>query len=174
MFKLDPIRRGMPTYASTPYNRGVALALWIVNIPALMIGVILTVVGWLFPLLLFVPGVVLFAGYYKIYQDKLEIRKVIQIWRWTIIYNMFLAILTVGFCINHPELLWPALLFQGWSVFMAASAYKELKKKHGSHYFEENIEDWGYEIEYIEKEEEEPNPRERETLSYQFGITYMR
>ena len=96
----------------------------LINIPGFLIALAAI---WFWPIT--IPGMILFASYWRSAFDKLTYSQTEGLWIWTIVYNLFLLVtgsLILGVDGGSWEM-WPALVPSVFGATMAGIALRALK-----------------------------------------------
>lgn len=112
---------------SEEIGSGARIMAWVfalINIPGFLIALVTI---WFWPIT--IPGMILFANYWRSAFDKMTYSQTEGLWIWTIVYNLFLLVtgsLILGVDGGSWEM-WPALLPSLFGATMAGIALRALK-----------------------------------------------
>ena len=129
---LDTLRYGLPTKQTTPFNRLIALALFIVNTPILFMGTFVTLLTFwaIVPLVWYVPSLILYRRFWKMYKDNATIDYARETWKRTILINMLviLCMIYLGSTVHASWTFYLATCPPIAMILMAYVAYAELEE----------------------------------------------
>ena len=105
----------------TSGNRIIALVFLIINLPGILLSIL-----FLPSLIIFFPGLILYAFYFKIFRETISIKNAKRVWVITMVYRMILA---VGFLIvTDLDFYWVSM-YHAFTAAMAGIAYFDLREE---------------------------------------------